>query len=68
MAKRKKKSQPVVMPKRDTGKMIVKVEDSKIGWGHMAHVSGAGVHNDSRLKRRRTRGALRRNAIADSNG
>lgn len=68
MAKRKRKSTPVVMPKRDTGKMIIKVNDSKIGWGHMAHVSGAGVHNDSRLKRQRTRGALRRNAIADSNG
>jgi hypothetical protein len=65
MAKRKKKSQPVVMPKRDTGKIIVKVDDSKIGWGHMAHVSGAGVHADSRLKRSRTRGALRRKAIAE---
>ena len=69
MAKRKKrKAQPVVIPKKDTGKFIIKIDDSKIGWGHMAHVTGIGRHADSRLKRRRTRGALRRAVLADHSG
>jgi hypothetical protein len=66
MAKRKKrKAQPVVMPKEDTGKMTIRVDDSKIAWGHMARPTGTGRHADSRFKRRRTRGALRRSALAD---
>jgi len=69
MAKRKKrKSQPVAMPQEDTGKMVIEINDSKIGWGHMAHASGCGAHSDKRFRRRRTRGAMRRKAIADSNG
>ena len=67
MAKRKKrKAQPVVMPKKDTGKMTIKLD--KIPLGHMAHVTGIGRHTDSRLRRRRTRGAMRRSVIADQSG
>ena len=59
----KRKPQPVVMPKQDTGKMTIKLD--KIPLGHLAHVIGTGRHADSRLRRRRTRGALRRSVIAD---
>ena len=65
MAKRKKKAQPVAMRQEDTGKMVIKVKDSKVPWGHFNRISGTGRHSDSRFKRRRTRGALRQNALND---
>lgn len=64
MARNKKKSQPVQMPKSDDGPMIIKVDDTKIGWGHQPHVSGTGVH-DQRPRRQRTRGASKRSALRD---
>ena len=64
MARRKnRRAQPVVMPKQDTGKMTIKLD--KIPLGHLAHVFGTGRHSDSRLRRRRTRGALRQAVLAD---
>lgn len=67
MSKRKRrKSQPVVMPEKDTGKLVIKASELRVSYGHVARPTGTGRHSDSRLRRRRTRGALRRHAIADS--
>jgi hypothetical protein len=59
----KKKSQPVVMPKRESNKLIIKV--GKVAIGHQSHITGAGVHN-SRPRRQRTRSQQNRQAIKES--
>jgi len=59
----KKKPQPVVMPKRESNKLIIKV--GKVAIGHQSHIAGAGIH-DNRPKRQRTRSAQNRNAIKES--
>ena len=52
----KRKAQPVVMPKRESNTIVVKV--GKVSIGHQAHISGSGVH-DLRPRRQRTRQAQR---------
>ena len=59
-----KTSQPVVMPKRESNKLIIKI--GKIAIGHQSHISGTGVHGDSRTKRQRTRSEQNRTAIKES--
>jgi hypothetical protein len=52
-----KKSQPVIMPKQESNRIVIKV--GKIAIGHQSHITGTGVH-DSRPRRERTRQAQRR--------
>lgn len=52
----KKKAQPVVMPKRESNTLIIRV--GKFAIGHQSHITGSGVHNN-RPKRQRTRQARR---------
>tara|TARA_Y100001951_G_C11092985_1_gene157750 strand:+ start:373 stop:561 length:189 start_codon:yes stop_codon:yes gene_type:complete len=53
----KRQSQPVIMPKRESNKLIIKV--GKVAMGHQDYITGSGVH-DNRPKRQRTRQAQRR--------
>jgi hypothetical protein len=62
--KRKKRSQPVQMPKKDDGPMIIKADDLNVGWGHQPHASGTGVWAQGE-RRQRDRGAAKRAAIRD---
>ena len=55
-----KKSQPVVMPKRESNKLVIKV--GKVSIGHQSHITGTGIH-DNRPKRQRTRSAQKRKAL-----
>jgi len=52
----KKQSQPVIMPKRESNTLVIKV--GKVAMGHQSHITGTGVH-DNRPKRARTRQAQR---------
>jgi len=52
----KRQSQLVIMPERESNKLIIKV--GKIAMGHQSHITGTGVH-DNRPKRQRTRQAQR---------
>jgi len=68
MAKRKKRgSQPVVMPKTEADLMrfTIKIDPLKVSIGHQSHVTGTGAHGDKRTKRHRTRSAQRRKAIGE---
>lgn len=58
----KRKAQPVVMPKKASNKLVVKV--GKVAIGHQSHIAGSGAH-DNRPKRQRTRSAQRRAAISE---
>jgi|TARA_R110000787_G_C13095620_1_gene411902 hypothetical protein len=49
---KKRKSQPVVMPKKKSYKMVIKI--GKVAIGHQSHITGTGAH-DLRPKRQRTR-------------
>ncbi len=62
--KKRKRSQPVQMPKSDNEPMVIKVDDTKIGWGHQAHASGTGVWAQGE-RRKRDRGSAKRAAIQD---
>ena len=64
MARKKKKSQPVVMPKKDDGKMVIKIDPTKVSIGHQQSSFRTGAHNP-RPKRDRTRSQRKRNAIKD---
>ena len=64
MAKKKKKSQPVVMPKPVSNTIKIPSDPAKVARGHAAHRGGAGSH-DSRPKRQRTRGAADRAAVRE---
>jgi len=69
MAKKKKRgSQPVVMPKTEADLMrfTIKVDSFKVSIGHQSHVTGSGTHGDKRTKRHRTRSAQRRRWLGES--
>ena len=65
MAKRRKKPQPVVMPKQESNVMTITVDVTKLATGHQPHISGTGVHADKRFRRARTRSAQRRRWLAE---
>jgi hypothetical protein len=52
----KRQAQPVIMPKRESNKLIIKID--KVAIGHQSHITGTGAH-DNRPKRARTRQAQR---------
>jgi len=56
MAKRRRKPQPVVMPKAESNRFTITIDPLKVAMGHQPHITGTGVH-DNRPKRRRTRSA-----------
>jgi hypothetical protein len=58
----KRKSQPVVMPKQKSNRIVIKV--GKIAIGHQAHITGTGTH-DLRPKRKRTRSTQNRAAMKE---
>ena len=45
--------------------ITIHVDPLKVAKGHQAHRGGAGLHNDRRTKRLRTRSAQRRAALSD---
>jgi hypothetical protein len=66
MAKKKgKKAQPVQMPKPESMSMTITVDPWEVALGHQPHASGAGVHQDARKKRNKTRSAQLRRCLAE---
>tara|TARA_R100000656_G_scaffold42720_2_gene35287 strand:+ start:1655 stop:1846 length:192 start_codon:yes stop_codon:yes gene_type:complete len=60
----KKKSQPVVMPKKESNTMVIKID--RVAIGHQSHITGTGAH-DPRPKRKRTRASQLRAAMKEYN-
>ena len=54
----------VNMRKKDDN-VIVIPKSYKVATGHRAHITGAGVHHDKRLKRQKTRSNQKRKALAE---
>ena len=68
MAKKRKKSQPVTMRRKESNVITIHIDPTKAAIGHRSHVTGTGAHLDTRTRRRRVRSAAVRHAIADSGG
>ena len=68
MAKKRKKAQPVVMRQKESNTIKIKIDPLKVATGHRPHTTGSGAHLDTRQRRRRTRSAALRQAIADQRG
>lgn len=65
MAKGKKLRKDQVTTVNGVTTIKLDVDPTKVARGHSPHRGGAGVHQDRRTKRNRTRSAQRRAAIND---
>ena len=52
---------------KDITRIVLKpLNPAKVARGHKSHLSGAGIHQDRRTRRLRTRGASFRRAMAEN--